>query len=230
MLEFPSNKVAGLQACNFSKKRLQHRCFPANTVQFLRATILKNICVRLLLIMAIWLCFSKTFAILSRRNQLFSVGYVKFAILSKSKNNILSRTIQLFSEDQLLSFLLMLYLLLAQFCALISHCYLKWDSCLRCPTLNSCMHYNWILSIGPALNALLCIARCPTPNVLLRIAGCPTMNVLLHISKPYFLLILCGARLHIKPFFGWCRSFSGFPNWSKKDLATLLFKDHSLLL
>ena len=34
---------------NFTKKRLQHRCFPVNIVIFLRTPILKNICKRLLL-------------------------------------------------------------------------------------------------------------------------------------------------------------------------------------
>ena len=42
-------KVAGLQACNFIKKRLQWRCFPANIVDFSKTPILKNICKRLLL-------------------------------------------------------------------------------------------------------------------------------------------------------------------------------------
>ena len=37
------------QACNFIKKRLHHRCFPAKYTKFLRTTILKNICERLLL-------------------------------------------------------------------------------------------------------------------------------------------------------------------------------------
>ena len=49
MLESYFNKVAGLKACNFIKKRLQHRCFSVNTVKFFRAPILKNICKRLLL-------------------------------------------------------------------------------------------------------------------------------------------------------------------------------------
>ena len=39
----------GPQACNFIKKRLQHRCFPVNIAKFLRGPILKNICERLLL-------------------------------------------------------------------------------------------------------------------------------------------------------------------------------------
>ena len=30
------------QACNFIKKRLQHRCFPVNSAKFLRTPILKN--------------------------------------------------------------------------------------------------------------------------------------------------------------------------------------------
>ena len=41
------NKVASLQACNFIKKRLQHRCFLVNFAKILRAPILKNICERL---------------------------------------------------------------------------------------------------------------------------------------------------------------------------------------
>ena len=34
MLESLFNKLAGLQACNFIKKRLQHRRFPVNFVKF----------------------------------------------------------------------------------------------------------------------------------------------------------------------------------------------------
>ena len=36
-------------ACNFIKKRLQHRCFPVKFAKFLRALILQNICKWLLL-------------------------------------------------------------------------------------------------------------------------------------------------------------------------------------
>ena len=43
------NKVACLNACNFIKKRLWHRCFPVKFVKFSRTPILKNICERLLL-------------------------------------------------------------------------------------------------------------------------------------------------------------------------------------
>ena len=50
--------------------------FVVNTAKFLRTTILKNICERLLLIMAIRLIlffffFFEKFAILSKKNQLF---------------------------------------------------------------------------------------------------------------------------------------------------------------
>ena len=41
------NKNAGLQSCNFIKKRLQHRRFPVNFATFLRTYVLKNICERL---------------------------------------------------------------------------------------------------------------------------------------------------------------------------------------
>ena len=34
MLESIFNKVAGLQACNFTEKRLQHRHFPVNIANF----------------------------------------------------------------------------------------------------------------------------------------------------------------------------------------------------
>ena len=37
------------KACNFIKKRLQHRCFPVNIAKLFRTPILKNICGRLLL-------------------------------------------------------------------------------------------------------------------------------------------------------------------------------------
>ena len=38
-----------LQACNFIKKKLQHWCFPVKFTKFLRTSILKNICERLIL-------------------------------------------------------------------------------------------------------------------------------------------------------------------------------------
>ena len=39
----------GSKACNFIKKRLQHRCFPVKFAKLLRTLILKNICKRFLL-------------------------------------------------------------------------------------------------------------------------------------------------------------------------------------
>ena len=42
MLETLFNKVAGLNACNFIKKRLQHRRFPVNIAKCLRTHILKK--------------------------------------------------------------------------------------------------------------------------------------------------------------------------------------------
>ena len=42
MLDSLFNKVAGLQSCNFVKKRLQHRSFPVNIVEFLTTPVLKN--------------------------------------------------------------------------------------------------------------------------------------------------------------------------------------------
>ena len=49
VLESLFDKVAALLACNFIKKRLQHRCFAVNIAKFLRTLILKKICERLLL-------------------------------------------------------------------------------------------------------------------------------------------------------------------------------------
>ena len=44
------NKVAGLQACNFIRKRLQHSRLTVNIPKYLRTPLLKNICERLFLI------------------------------------------------------------------------------------------------------------------------------------------------------------------------------------
>ena len=38
-----------IQACNFTKKRLQRKCFPVKSDKFFRTPILKNTCERLLL-------------------------------------------------------------------------------------------------------------------------------------------------------------------------------------
>ena len=49
VLESLFNKITGLKACIFIKKKLKHKCFPVNIEKFLRTPILKNICVLLLL-------------------------------------------------------------------------------------------------------------------------------------------------------------------------------------
>ena len=133
---------------------------------------------------------------------------------------MLSRTIQLFSGDHLLSLLLTLHLSLAQFHILIGVLpfltairnetqlsevpYLEQRQALHLHTI--CWSYfeyptpNALLCIAgcPTSNALLRIAECPTPNALLRVAGCPTLNVLLRIGMTCFVQILYGARLRIK--------------------------------
>ena len=40
VLESLFNKVAGLQSCNFIKKRPQHMCFPMNIAKFLKTSFL----------------------------------------------------------------------------------------------------------------------------------------------------------------------------------------------
>ena len=49
MSESVFNKVAGLRACNFVKKKFQHRYFPVKFAKFLRTPILNNIWGQLLL-------------------------------------------------------------------------------------------------------------------------------------------------------------------------------------
>ena len=48
MLESILNKVAGLQVCNFTKKRLQNSWFAVNIAKFLRTPVLKKFYERLL--------------------------------------------------------------------------------------------------------------------------------------------------------------------------------------
>ena len=43
------NKVAGLRAFSFIKKKFQRSCFPVKFAKFLRTSTFKNICERLLL-------------------------------------------------------------------------------------------------------------------------------------------------------------------------------------
>ena len=43
MLESLFNKVVGLKACNFIKRRLQHKCFPVKFAKCLRVPFLQNL-------------------------------------------------------------------------------------------------------------------------------------------------------------------------------------------
>ena len=70
MLESIFNKVADLQACNVIKKCLQHSCFPVNIAKFLRTSILKIICERMLLYFEV---FCKDFVDVSYENALFGI-------------------------------------------------------------------------------------------------------------------------------------------------------------
>ena len=70
MLESFFKKAAGLKACNFIKKRLQHRCFPVNFAKFLRIPfvtghlhrwlLLEGICVRTSLVKILQPCHFHT--------------------------------------------------------------------------------------------------------------------------------------------------------------------------
>ena len=115
-----------------------------NIVQFLRTPILKNNWVPTTAsnygnLAA--LCFSRKFDYYSE--------YGKLVILSKSKNSILNRTIQIFSGGHvsymiIITYLNALFMVASILCrhASISHPYICETSCLRCPTLNSDMHVH----------------------------------------------------------------------------------------
>ena len=85
MVESLFNKVAGLSISLqlYQKKRLQHRGFPVKFTNFLRTSILKNICERLLLD---HILTSDVFRTLSNSlTELFKNGQTrKAAIFSKS--------------------------------------------------------------------------------------------------------------------------------------------------
>ena len=49
MLDSLFNQAADLQVYNFIKKRFQHKCFSRNFAKFLKMSILKKVCERLLL-------------------------------------------------------------------------------------------------------------------------------------------------------------------------------------
>ena len=67
----------------FKKKRLQHRCFSVNIEKFLRASILKNICERELLL---WVAI----IYLRKQDFIFLLLFVRFAwLLSMEKKTVL---------------------------------------------------------------------------------------------------------------------------------------------
>ena len=64
MLEPVFNKYAGLKACNFIEKRLQHRCFPLKFAKFLRTPLFTEH-IRLLL----WNYLMNSFFIAFKNNE-----------------------------------------------------------------------------------------------------------------------------------------------------------------
>ena len=136
--EFVFNNVADIQACN---KRLQHRFFPVNIVQFLRTPILKNNWVQLLLIMAIWLLYvfqGNSTIILSMVSLLFWVKARTVYLIEQFRS---SQGVMSVIWLSLLNALFMVGSILCRH-ASISHPYICETSCLRCPTLNSDMHVH----------------------------------------------------------------------------------------
>ena len=69
-IENLKNKTADLQACSYTKKRIQHRSFSVNIAKFLSTSILKNICERLLQPLKI---FCKDFVDTSYENASFRI-------------------------------------------------------------------------------------------------------------------------------------------------------------
>ena len=78
MLESVLNKVAGLQACNFIKKRLQHWYFPVKFAKFSRTLILKNLCERLLLCFCSFFLMAPVFkSLLNKVASLQNCNFIK---------------------------------------------------------------------------------------------------------------------------------------------------------
>ena len=70
MLESLLDKVVGLQACNFIKKRLEHRCFPVKLAIFLN--FFKNTFFDRTLPVAVYEVFCKYFVDISCENGFFA--------------------------------------------------------------------------------------------------------------------------------------------------------------
>ena len=64
MLESLFDEVASLQACNFIKKRLQHRFFLVKFAKLLRTPILKSVCKRRLLELDLYNCWSQEISLI----------------------------------------------------------------------------------------------------------------------------------------------------------------------
>ena len=84
VLESLFNNVASLKACNFIKKRLQHRCCPVNIAKFLRTPTLRNICERLLLtiesLVKLFVFDSTIVLLISTNNSGFSLICFRFSL------------------------------------------------------------------------------------------------------------------------------------------------------
>ena len=66
LIESLFNKVTYLQTCNFIQKGRQRKCLPANIAKFLRASILKNFCERLLLTSEYITIYYNTFLVIGK--------------------------------------------------------------------------------------------------------------------------------------------------------------------
>ena len=102
-----------MKACNFIKKRLQHRCFSVNIVKFLRAPFWKNICKPLLLRVAfmykkeilisfhiklktewqkiIYLIFFSLFSLAERTSNFFILKLWLSQFICSSKESLISK-------------------------------------------------------------------------------------------------------------------------------------------
>ena len=89
-------KIAGLKACNFFKKRPQHKRFSVNIAKFLRLHILKNICERLL-----FDCFNDSLLHGPKGSRSRMYGNVRLQSSShRSSYLILSRRLSSWAESQ----------------------------------------------------------------------------------------------------------------------------------
>ena len=74
MLESLFNNIVGLKACNFIKKRLQHRCFPLNIAKFLKTAFFIEHLYWLLLFMLVLCSYFEEKAVLEYFDDF--IGYI----------------------------------------------------------------------------------------------------------------------------------------------------------